>query len=128
MAVSIIIMTAFANHSPDTNMSPTYNDRWDHAVSIKAIVAYILMLNYDTTNVNGVVWTLFHEMRISLIFPLLMIAVVRFSWIKSLLLTFTFTAVAFVAIGYLSNFTPDGLTSVAVYSLRETVYYTPSFY
>lgn len=127
MFISIGVMLVVSNFEHIGTMSEAYNNRWNHPVTLKAILAYILMINYDITNVNGVVWTLFHEMRISLIFPFLMLIISRFNWIKGLLISLGITMFMFTLFSLWSNLATDGLYSSFIYSCRESVYYTTFF-
>lgn len=127
MLISIVVMLAFAPYSEAGHLSSTYNERWHHPPTVDAIIAYITMVNYDLTNVNGVVWTLFHEMRISLVFPLIMFFIVKMDWKKAAALSIVSLTAAFYGIGLASNFITEGLPAAFVYSLRESVYYTGFF-
>ena len=96
MALSSTLMIFLADYNPITELTNAFNHRWEHPLTIEAVISYIFMLGYDVNNVNGATWSLVHEMRISLIFPLLMLIVVRLSWIKSLLLGLGFTTFLWV--------------------------------
>jgi len=53
--------------------------------SVKSIAEHVLLIgNYDTTRYDTVIWSLVHEMRISLIFPLLALLIVRAHWTVNL--------------------------------------------
>ena len=86
MVLSSTLMILLSDYQPITELTDAFNHRWEHPLTIEAVFSYILMLGYDVNNVNGATWSLVHEMRISLIFPLLMLIIVRLNWIKSLLL------------------------------------------
>ncbi|TLS49411.1 acyltransferase [Paenibacillus antri] len=123
MAVSCILLVLFAQYQPIESLSHTYNERWNHPLDMKALTSYLLMINYDLTNVNGVVWTLFHEMRISFVFPLIMLVVARNSLFRSFTALFVMIAIAYVGLGFLSNYATTGLLSAFIFSVRESVYY-----
>ena len=84
MAISVILMMMLYEFKDATGLSPAYDNRWNHDVTLGSILAYIFMINYDTANVNGVVWTLYHEMRISFVFPLIMLVLLRFKPVRAL--------------------------------------------
>jgi peptidoglycan/LPS O-acetylase OafA/YrhL len=127
MFLSSLLMMLFADYKNIDLLSETYNSRWDHPITFKAVEAYILMINYDTTNVNGVVWTLYHEMRVSLFFPLIMVIIVKYNWKKSLFILIASIIFLFNILGLLSNFFTNGLLSDLIFSTRDTVYYTTFF-
>lgn len=86
MTISVISMMLLYEYKIVGDLSESYVNRWNHEVSISAIIAYVLMINYDTANVNGVVWTLYHEMRMGFVFPFIMLILLKFKPIKSLTL------------------------------------------
>ncbi|SDY63010.1 acyltransferase [Thermoactinomyces sp. DSM 45892] len=54
---------------------------WNKEVAIQDIWNHILFIgNYDTRQFNPVIWSLIHEMRISIIFPFIMMIVLRVNW------------------------------------------------
>jgi peptidoglycan/LPS O-acetylase OafA/YrhL len=60
---------------------------WAGPVDPGTLLQHILFLgNYDFAAFNNAFWSLVYEMRISLIFPILCILVIRIGWFKSLLL------------------------------------------
>lgn len=84
MAASVITAMLFWEHNTLNSLSPTFENRWNHEVSIKSIIAYIAMFNIDTANVNGVVWTLFVEMKVSLYLPMFLLIIAKTNWKKGL--------------------------------------------
>ncbi|WP_159882265.1 acyltransferase family protein [Paenibacillus puerhi] len=54
---------------------------WNTAFSWSLLADHLLLItNFDTGAYDQVIWSLVHEMRISLLFPLIMTAVIRFHW------------------------------------------------
>jgi peptidoglycan/LPS O-acetylase OafA/YrhL len=80
-----VILFYTINPSDIVELSAFFNNQWDHNVSILSAISFIFLLGYDNFNINGSTWSLVHELRISIIFPLLMILVIKFNWKKSLL-------------------------------------------
>jgi peptidoglycan/LPS O-acetylase OafA/YrhL len=96
---------------PIPEASGWFNRLWDDDISVSLLLQHLLFLgNYNHNAVNGVIWTLVHEMRISLLFPLLVWIVLRFRWTVGLALCPVFS-VAGYGIYYLnwhySAFMPD---------------------
>lgn len=77
--LSILCINVFLNIGI-TQKGAWFNDTWSHAPSVKNIVNHLIFLG-DYSPINGVIWSLVHEMRISLIFPFLMIYMVfKYNW------------------------------------------------
>lgn len=56
-------------------------------VDVGLVLNHIFMIGvYDTAAINPPIWSLVHEMRISLIFPLLMVLIIRLDWKKVMLI------------------------------------------
>ncbi|SFX28131.1 Peptidoglycan/LPS O-acetylase OafA/YrhL, contains acyltransferase and SGNH-hydrolase domains [Thermoactinomyces sp. DSM 45891] len=66
---------------------------WNKEIAIQDIWNHILFIgNYDTRDFHPVIWSLIHEMRISIIFPFIMMLVLRLNW-KSVLCFAVFLSV-----------------------------------
>jgi peptidoglycan/LPS O-acetylase OafA/YrhL len=77
VAIAMLIMTATAPlHAPE--LSEWFNSSWNHGVSWPLIQDHTLMLGQKQYNfVDNPIWSLVHEMRYSLIFPMIMWVVIR---------------------------------------------------
>lgn len=61
--------------------------KWSEEVTFGVVWHQLnLFSNHETTVYNPVVWSLITEMRVSIIFPFLMLFINRFTWVGSLLL------------------------------------------
>lgn len=100
MFISVVLTFLFWGYNNLEGMSTSYENRWNHGVSLKSLIAYVAMINYDTANVNGVVWTLFVEMKISLILPLFLLILSKFNWKKGLFLSFIINTVLLVIVNF----------------------------
>ena len=88
---------------------------------LRLIAQHILLVGkYNTDAYNGVIWSLVHEMRISIIFPLILMICLRKTLRCSLLLLFSFS-ICSVVILFLFR---SGLTLTS-YAL--TLHYTVLF-
>ncbi|MEK5396031.1 acyltransferase family protein [Paenibacillus sp. FSL K6-2859] len=126
MIVSTLLASALMGVKNIEEMSATFDNRWDHSVSWKAMLAYIFMINYDTPNVNGVVWTLYHELRISLFFPFLLWVIVKWNALKSFVIIGFLIGSSFVVFFIISNYT-KGFMSNLTYDFSLTSFYTMFF-
>ncbi|MGF9741828.1 acyltransferase [Priestia megaterium] len=127
MAISVFLVTFFLDYKNVHGLSSTYNNRWDHTVSFKAIISYILMLDYDTANVNGVVWTLYHEMRISIIFPLFLAIISRFKLVNSIILSLALNVCLFIFLDLLGFMAKGNFLSFLLPPLKSSLYYCTFF-
>jgi peptidoglycan/LPS O-acetylase OafA/YrhL len=77
LAPTVLAPTATAAlHPPE--LSEWFNSSWNHGVSWPLILDHALMLGQNQYNfVDNPIWSLVHEMRYSLIFPMIMWVVVR---------------------------------------------------
>jgi peptidoglycan/LPS O-acetylase OafA/YrhL len=56
-------------------------DAWQSGISVKLLIEHLsLIFNSDTKAFNNVIWSLVHEMRISLFFPFIALCVMRLNW------------------------------------------------
>lgn len=54
---------------------------WQTQISVELVINHVFLLgNYHTNAFNGVIWSLIHELRISLFFPLIVLLVKRVNW------------------------------------------------
>jgi peptidoglycan/LPS O-acetylase OafA/YrhL len=79
-------------------LSKFISEAWSTPVTSKVLIDHFIMLTDFPSNyaLNNVIWSLVHEMRISLIFPLLMYFIVRFSWKKNIILGASFSLTYFI--------------------------------
>lgn len=73
-----------------------FNARWQGTVGVSSILQYLSLVGHFTDNAQyvPVIWSLTDEMRISLVFPLLVAAVALFGWRPCILAAAALTAVA----------------------------------
>ena len=79
--VVAILMQKFLHPHVDLAMGDLGSSAWTAPLSIKTIVAHILLIFPFTNNhLDPVIWSLTYEMRLSLILPLLVWAAQRLGW------------------------------------------------
>ena len=62
-------------------LSGWFNNIWAQPVTVRSIIDHLMLLGYfGYGQYNPVLWTLVMEMRVSLIFPLLILLAKKFSW------------------------------------------------
>lgn len=93
------------------SLSLWFNEVWVVPFAWGEVIPHLLFLgNYKTDAFNPVIWSLVHEMRISILFPLIVLLVIRSRWTTSLIVaTLLYLigvisyAVVFKSIGYKLN-------------------------
>ncbi|WP_410501901.1 acyltransferase [Exiguobacterium acetylicum] len=108
-------------------MSDNFNEMWSHSIDLYDFFSYLFMLGAGVINLNGVTWSLVHEMRISFFFPLLMIFIVRLNWKKSVFIGGLFFLFLWTALTLTSELIRFKEMSDLILSFAETFYYTPFF-
>ncbi|CAM4513082.1 peptidoglycan/LPS O-acetylase OafA/YrhL [Paenibacillus endophyticus] len=64
-----------------TDLTSYYNNLWVIPPNWSSFIHHLLFVgNYNTTRYDPILWTLVHEMRISLLFPFIMFAIVKGGW------------------------------------------------
>lgn len=72
-----------------------FNSSWVVPVKLGDLISHVLLVGYfDTSLLNNVIWSLVHEIRISIIFPFIMILILRFGWKKSIIVVGTISFIA----------------------------------
>ncbi|PGU12711.1 acyltransferase [Bacillus cereus] len=92
-AISIaIICQATISEYGISYLSEWFNRSWTIESSSSLIAQHILLVGkYNTDAYNGVIWSLVHEMRISIIFPFILMVCLRKTLKYSLLSLFSFS-------------------------------------
>jgi peptidoglycan/LPS O-acetylase OafA/YrhL len=67
------------------SLSNWFNMNWSQSVNLNTIVVHLIFVKTFMSNLNNVIWSLVHEMRISLFFPIIMFILMRVNLIKGLL-------------------------------------------
>ncbi|CEG28072.1 acyltransferase family protein [Bacillus sp. B-jedd] len=84
------------------DLSTWFQAKWTVPVNPKILLEHIFLLgDFSTTTFNPVIWSLVHELRISIIFPLIMLLVIRNNWKVSIVV-----GLILYGIGRLNYFIP----------------------
>ena len=113
VALFIAIMMREAVYvSKLTDLTSYYNNLWVIPPDSSSIIHHLLFVgNYNTTRYDPILWTLVHEMRISLLFPFIMFAIVKGGWKIGLPLAL---ALSYGAEVLLANFETRYMTNFVV--------------
>lgn len=92
-----ILCIRMLSKTPLTGLSDIIDGTWSKTFQIKSVVDHVLFLgNFDTSTFNPVIWSLIHEMRISIIFPLLMFLILRLNWKTNVVIAICCTMLYFI--------------------------------
>ncbi|MBY7111372.1 acyltransferase [Bacillus sp. 17RED48] len=99
---AISMFSIFQTETDINGVSDWFNKLWDHPTNIKLIISHVFFIgDYNTYAYNSVIWSLAHEMRISLLFPLLMIVVMKLDWKKSTILSLIISFISLLLVSKL---------------------------
>lgn len=96
VAISLAMLMSVTFYSSDmSGLSSQIN--WESSLNIKAVLEHLFFIgSYQNGLYDPVIWSLIHEMRISIIFPFLMYFVLKNSWKKTLLFAVLVSIVGYV--------------------------------
>lgn len=81
-----ILASTFFYRGNIPELSNWFNTQWQAGIDWKLVAQHFLLIgSFDFTRFDGPIWSLVIEMRISLLFPLIMWLVCRLDWQTSLL-------------------------------------------
>ncbi|MEH6848544.1 acyltransferase family protein [Bacillus pseudomycoides] len=73
-----------------------FNVNWRHIIDMDTIINHLLLIVTFTSNLDNVIWSLIHEMRISLIFPIVMFLLVKSDFKKGIGLAILLTCISII--------------------------------
>jgi peptidoglycan/LPS O-acetylase OafA/YrhL len=80
-----VISRIFLDGSNFSGLGEWINIQWQEPLTLSSIFSHLLLIgNYNTRDLNPVIWSLIQEMRISLIFPVIILLIKRYNWIISI--------------------------------------------
>lgn len=128
MMLYVAVITYLGDYSPIPGLSKQFNARWAHPVTMDSLKSIVLMQGFDMANTNGVVWSLIHELRISLIFPLIILMLMKLGTWLGLGIGVPLVMLLRFGLFYLSKQTQDPQLAFTYAFLSSTAYYTPFFF
>lgn len=115
IAGSLLLVSALGT-KPTEHASTWFNAMWAHGLRLRDLADVLLMGGRRTHDLDTATWSLVHEMRISLVFPLMIAAVKRVDYRVSLLGAGFMSCIGFAQ----GEFAPPG-------SLWLTLFYSSFF-
>ena len=100
-----------------TNVTSDWiNTLWNRDFTIQDVINHLVLIGHYPTNLNPVLWSLVHEMRISVIFPIIVYFVLRLKWKQVLILALSLSTISSVILRILSDESTGNLLLTAHYS------------
>lgn len=91
---AIVMREFFFKNKGVNGLGEWFDSKWTDSVDLQVIVNHLLLIgDFDTSNLNTVIWTLVHEMRIAFFFPLILFMVRRFNWRISIIASVVLSAI-----------------------------------
>lgn len=101
---------------------------FDKPISIQLLLNhFVLLTEFDSYRFNMVIWSLVHEMRISIIFPFLVYLIIKYSWKRNVILSVTGSIIFYVLyVLFLKflNYDATKMQSSYLYSLHYIAFFT----
>ena len=126
MLVSITLLIILFNVKSQINLSPAFGNRWATIPTITELISYGLFIDYNATNVNGAVWSLVHEFRISIFIPFITIYLVKAKPKKSLTRAVPILMISYLVIRMIPSFGSEYVAYLRL-SFLNTVYFSIFF-
>lgn len=67
-----------------TGLSNWFNLNWSQSINYSSILVHLLLVKTFMSNLNNVIWSLVHEMRISFFFPIIMFLLMRLKIVRGI--------------------------------------------
>lgn len=126
LGITLLLYFCFQHSVFIPSLSTWFNSSWRTEPNGMLIFNHVFLLgNFDTEAYLYTIWSLIHEMRISLIFPLLMLLVIRFAFHVSISISLILLVISPVLTYVLTH--NAGLVTSQFYTYVETIHYTAIF-
>jgi peptidoglycan/LPS O-acetylase OafA/YrhL len=77
----IVLIRLFLVTEENSEVGEWLNGVWAFSLNYKNVLQHLLLIgSFDYNTLNPVIWTLVHEMRISIIFPFIILFVLKYNW------------------------------------------------
>jgi peptidoglycan/LPS O-acetylase OafA/YrhL len=115
-----IVVAIYCSRHGIHELSGWFNLVWTTPISWQLVLDHYLFLgSFDNKQFDPVIWSLVQEMRISIIFPLLMIFVLKFDW--------KFILVSAIVLYYIVGYQIDPLIAEKLHMQSNDLLHTPCF-
>jgi peptidoglycan/LPS O-acetylase OafA/YrhL len=108
-------------------LSAWFNAVWSAPPTTRVVVGHLILVDqFPDMRLDPVVWSLVHEMRISIVFPLLVAAVALLRWRRALLASILVGGAAFILERKLTGH-QSSIQAASTITVLATVQYVPVF-
>ena len=109
LVVAIFLRTIFAKGSVPS-LGWAMNTAWVSKISIIEIIKHFTLLaDFNVALFNGPFWSLVHEIRISLIFPVIMIFIIKFNWKINALIAVSLSIISYLLVSIFVASSAEGI-------------------
>lgn len=91
-----VVLKEILDYNSKSVDSEWINTLWNRDFSVKDLINHFMLIGNYPTNINPVLWSLVHEMRISLIFPIIVYFILKFKWNHVLIFTLSLSTISCV--------------------------------
>lgn len=126
MGLTLLLYYCFRHSVSISSLSSWFNSLWRTEPNGMMVLNHVFLLgNFDTQLYLYTIWSLVHEMRVSLIFPLLMLLVIRFAFRVNISISLLIFVISPILTYVFTHYA--GLVTSQFYTYVETFHYTAIF-
>ncbi|WP_028551626.1 acyltransferase family protein [Paenibacillus sp. UNC451MF] len=115
--LNCILLMNLLYYKEISELSKWFNYIWSKPITIQLFIEHLFLLaETDTMTLNPVLWSLIHEMRISILFPLIMFTVLKREWKWNLVFMFSIPVLFLLTYYFLLKFFHYDITRFTGYS------------
>lgn len=117
IAVTVAFIASLSFYSGSiSSLSQWFNNIWNDDLNYATLLGHLSLIgSFDMGELNPVIWSLVHEFRISLIFPLLMMLVIKYRFRTLVIISFSLTVIS-ALLFYMFKFLPVDILQSFYYS------------
>lgn len=102
--LAILLYLCFSS-GPIEGLSKWFNGVWELPIHLTDVLQHFFMLgDFNNGEFNPIYWSLVHEMRISIIFPVVMFLLVKYNWKLTVVVSLVISWAAFIGTSLLVGY------------------------
>ncbi|MFC5449708.1 acyltransferase family protein [Paenibacillus aestuarii] len=118
-----LVLKHYFSRGGIAELTPWFNKIWATHIDMKLFIHHIVLVgDFKTYVLDPVIWSLIHEMRISIIFPFIMFLVIRLNWKVNVSISAILSLVSYLCHKHFETYIP----SYSVY-YTDTLHYLSMF-
>jgi peptidoglycan/LPS O-acetylase OafA/YrhL len=99
--LAVICLISILDNNSRSIDSLWISNYWVNDISIPKIISQLSLIGNEEVTLNPVLWSLIHEMRISIVFPLIAYLVIKLDWKKVIVLCLGFSVIGYLMTTFL---------------------------